>query len=265
MPPIKTKQLRRWAFTAFCEKISKDELIGFLKEGTKAWVFQKERCPETGTEHWQGRVSFKNPKRPSEVKWIHGKGRLSAEHDEAASDFYASDPNKRLDGPWSDKDVARFVPAAWRDPVLKPWQQRALDLLTNDLKDPFSRRIHIVVDPVGERGKSWFSSHLKFAHGAKLIPSTCATGEDMVQALCDQVRDGWQGIVCVDIPRAADRSRWNLYCHALETIKGCILYDKRYHYKEVVIEVPAIIAFCNSAPPDGLMTADRWVHINTED
>ena len=53
-----------------------------------------------------------------------------------------------------------------------------------------------------------------------------ASAEDMLQCLCDQTENGWEGIVIIDLPRATREDAWWKIACALETIKSGILYDK---------------------------------------
>lgn len=253
------KQLRRWAFTCFSvDKIA--DLKETLREVSRRWVFQLEKCPTTGREHIQGRVSFKTPKRMAEAGKMLLNSHMSAEVNEKSSTFYCMKPD-RVAGPWSDKDVERYIPKRFRNPTLREWQQVAIEKLRSDLERSDDRTINLVVDPEGNNGKSFLIGYLKSNLGAKLIPASCQAAEDMVQALADQVNDGWEGTVVVDLPRATSNRHWFLLAQGIETIKNGFLYDKRYNYTETVIEPPAILVVCNQDPPEGVFTSDRWNRI----
>lgn len=238
--------------------MSKQDLIKNLKLGTRRWVFQKELTSD-GVPHFQGRVSFKQPKRITEVKWIHKKGKLSIESQEQESEFYCTDLDKCIDGPWSNKtERTIYIPKRYRNPALRPWQQRLLDIIKKDLRSFEDREIIIVQEPIGAVGKSWFAGYLKISERALWVPSTMITANDMVQFVMNITYDGWHGILCIDLPRAMSKKHfWNI-AQAIECLKNGFLYDGRYCAKERVIEPPVIVCFCNALPPKESMSTDRW-------
>lgn len=253
------KQLRRWAFTVSCEKMTKGALIGHLK-GTKRWTFQQEKS-ETGYLHFQGRVSFKNPIRANEVKWIHGAGHLSIESNVGGkmSEFYAQKDETRVDGPWTDKDQPDWIPDRLVGMELRPWQKEMVDLLLADQKDVWSRKVRYIVDTTGGIGKSILGIYLRVYHKAIVLPSTLVTSEDIMQAMCAKVGNSHDArIVVVDFPRATALSHWRVFAAALENIKNGTAYDKRYSWKEAHFNPPAMLCVCNQAPPLGVFSKDRW-------
>lgn len=257
------KQLRRWAFTSFeTEKIS--ELKDILREVSKRWIFQIEKCPTTGKEHLQGRVSFKTPKRLKEASEALMKCHVSPEVDEKSSTFYCMKPD-RLAGPWSDKDKEKYIQKRFRNPKLLKWQEEAIAKMKHDMESGDDRTINIVVDPVGNHGKSFLMGYMHSHMGALVVPASCTSAEDMIQCVADRTEDGWEGCILVDLPRATSTRHWFLLAQGIETIKNGFLYDKRYCFKETVIEPPAILVCCNADPPDGLFSQDRWNFIQIDE
>lgn len=55
---------RNWCFTAYSDSVEYDT------KGIQFMVYQREVCPETKKEHWQGYVEFKGQKRMGEVKKV---------------------------------------------------------------------------------------------------------------------------------------------------------------------------------------------------
>ena len=62
--PKKNKQARDWCFTINNPVQSEQEFLEYLKtvSDLRYAVFQRERAPETGTEHYQGYFEFNKPK-----------------------------------------------------------------------------------------------------------------------------------------------------------------------------------------------------------
>ena len=62
--PKKNKQARDWCFTVNNPVQSEQEFLEYLKtvSDLRYVVFQRERAPETGTEHYQGYFEFTQPK-----------------------------------------------------------------------------------------------------------------------------------------------------------------------------------------------------------
>lgn len=62
--PKKNKQARDWCFTVNNPVQTEQEFLEYLKtvSDLRYAVFQRERAPETGTEHYQGYFEFTQPK-----------------------------------------------------------------------------------------------------------------------------------------------------------------------------------------------------------
>ena len=118
----------------------------------KKWVVQLERG-ESGYEHWQGRVSLiKKARKPELLKLLKSADKplpnyceatTSGEKDKEA--FYATKEATRIDGPWTDRDVVRYIPRQFKDLTPFPWQQTVLD----SYKDFQDRTVDCIVDVNG--------------------------------------------------------------------------------------------------------------------
>lgn len=64
---------RNWCFTTYIKPEPDTKDIGFM-------VYQKERCPTTAREHFQGYVEFKSAKRINGVKQIFSNCGIHLEH-----------------------------------------------------------------------------------------------------------------------------------------------------------------------------------------
>lgn len=243
-------------FTCCVEKQEWKKIVEWLNTIAKHWVFQKEKAPTTGYIHWQGRFSLKTKSRT--IPYC-PDGKCSATSEPASKNFdYVMKEDSRVDGPWNDIDYSKeyvYIQKRFRDCKLNGWQQMLLDTVLGCNSD---RKIHVVVDDAGGSGKTFWKGYMMSFYKAKIIPSSMSSAEDMLQALCDMTENGWEGIVIVDLPRATREDYWYKLACALETIKSGILYDKRYHFRQTIIEPPKLMVLCNNEPPEGVFSRDVW-------
>lgn len=93
-----------WCFTSF--KAIDHQLVDDKKE-VNYCVFQKEKCPKTGKEHWQGYIEFVKKRRMGAVKeFFNDNGlhleRRKGDRDEARA--YCMKEESRIEGPWEFGD-----------------------------------------------------------------------------------------------------------------------------------------------------------------
>lgn len=114
-------QARNWCFTLY-----DDERLNLLNDGAqgggalaappleldhphvRAYVYQLERCPETGRLHIQGYVEFTRPKRMGGVKSIIGSGTVHLEQRRGSRNQaieYCRKENSRVAGPWEHGNI----------------------------------------------------------------------------------------------------------------------------------------------------------------
>lgn len=259
--------LARWAFTMPYERCERGELVKQLKLRCKAWVFQEERGA-SGYRHWQGRVSLKKKIRVTEWPWLSSRGgNLSIESNagfaSGLSEFYCMDPDKTVDGPWTDKtERSVYIQHALRNPQLRPWQSRLMEKLQTMYDARNNRHMLLVSEPVGNRGKSWMMKYLFSHKGAILVPSLCSSAHDIVQFVASITQDGWRGIIVLDLPRSMNVKHWHLLAQAAETLKNGVIYDTRYAGKVRVIEPPQIVVFTNGGIPPGVFSGDRVIRFD---
>ena len=248
----KIKKLRRWAFTRWLDEDqlsnipkSVTELKKLLNRTCRRWTFQLEKGPTCGKLHFQGRLSWKDPKRPSECAKIY-KAHYGAEVDEDASEFYCLKED-REQGPWSDKDVALYKPECY-DKTLNEFQE----LLMAKLDMQTSRRILLVVDPKGERGKTTLVMKLVCERKALKVPAIMEKPEDMCQFLYPLMKPGEKHTIFMDVPRfLCDNSAWRRFLIFVEEFKTGFVYDKRYKGGQFkIIDPPRICITCNGIPKE---------------
>lgn len=246
-------------FTASEEFSTKDQMIEWLKTNCKKWTFQLEQGEEY--VHFQGRISLKIKKRESDlikISWHQSVHWSITSNENRDNLFYVMKDDTRIEGPWTDKDVEEFMPYQYAHigKKLLPWQQYIFDM--QDTREP--RKVNIIVDTVGNQGKSSFASWMEImGHGYDMPP--CNDGKELIQAaLCmwnNTTRDPKN--VFIDLPRAMAQDQLRGLYTAIEQIKKGKLYDFRYTYKKWWIHSPHVWVFCNTQPTKDYLTANRWI------
>lgn len=236
------------------------EIKEFFQKNCKKWAFQLEKGEQTGYMHWQARVSLRKKKYASAAKkWLLEVGWNYVEPTSSPAAikgnmFYVLKDDTREDGPWTDKDIEKFIPFQ-NAGTCRPWQQKVLD--SADTRD--SRTINVLIDPQGNKGKSWLVGRA-ICEGYPLIPS-CGDAQLLIATVCDiltatQNRD--PKLMLIDLPRSLNKSRMQSMFHAIEVIKNGHVYDMRYSYKQWSYHSPQIWIMTNEDINTDYMSNDRW-------
>lgn len=248
-------QLFIYDFTIKFDACSREQLINWLKEWSKKWVFQHEKS-ETGYEHWQGCFSLFKKKRLHELVphllCTEMSVRPLSNNATAQGTFsYFMKADTRMDGPWDDRNVPIPIPrqiahiTQWY-----PWQKTLMD--TAETFD--ARSIHAVIDSVGNNGKTCFKTHMAVTRKARVIPFA-NDYRDILRMVCSM-----ETSTCyiIDMPRAISKDKLFQFWSAIETVKDGYAYDERYAFKEKYFDSPQVIVFMNTPPDTNLLSKDRW-------
>lgn len=226
-----------------------------IKDWCKKWIFQKEKG-DTGYEHWQGRVSLIKKRRLSEMvgKWCIG-GHISVTSAAASRTFdYVMKADTRIEGPWKDDDVVRPPMTrqlkAFVKLPLRPWQNKVYNLC----QYPDDRSINVILDQIGNIGKSIFAEWLEFRGFATEIPPFRMMEDIMQCAMGMPVASTY----LIDMPRGMKKDKLGEFYSGLEALKNGVMYDKRYSFKKRRIDRPNIFVFTNTMPCLELLSRDRW-------
>ena len=254
-----------WEFRCNAEMFANERVLSaFLHKIAKKFTFQLEKGESTGYEHWQGRFSlWKKKQKPALMDLIKSMDEplfnyleptTNKEHQRTA--FYCMKEDTRIRGPFTDQDIAAFIPRQYRDIKLYDWQDKVILSASNFN----NRQIDCIVDVKGCNGKSTLASigdllykfiDLPLSHdGQKLIESTC---DILISKDCRVPK-----LVFFDMPRAFNKDKMNGIYTALETIKKGKVWDMRHSYKEWWFDSPRIWVFSNEFPDESLLSRDRW-------
>ena len=257
-----TNQVCTYDFTLSVEKFPDLNILQKnLTEWCKKWVFQRE-VSESGFNHWQGRVSLIKKTRQCELvkktknvfPGIHWSITSSCTHD-GSSFNYVMKADTRADGPWSD-EVYQEPPPLTRQ--LRnfmqhehfPWQLKVKEMV-QELDD---RSIKLIVDILGDSGKSIFAEYLEYNNIAYEIPPFRAM-EDIMQCVMSSKT---HPCYLIDMPRAMKKDKLSEFYAGLEALKNGVCYDKRYKFKKRRMDRPQVVVFTNRDPCWSYMSLDRW-------
>lgn len=145
----------------------------------------------------------------------------------------------------------------YKDVVWRDWQTQIINILEQPID---KRKIHWVVDDIGNKGKSFLCKYIALKYNA--IICSGKTGDIFNQVL------GWREMnenvlqippCLVDVPRS-EFSHINYA--AIEQLKNGFLYSGKYEGGKVFGLSPHVFVFANSEPRYSQMSEDRWNVIN---
>lgn len=256
-----------WEFRANEDYYDSQQLINFMKAYAKKYVFQKE-TGDSGYIHWQGRFSLVKKRTKSVLMGFFDEKQIKVpnylepttnkEHQSKA--FYVMKEDTRTEGPYMDTLTAsveeNYIPKQFRNITLYQWQQQIIDSRSNDE----FRKINMIYDERGNRGKSTLASIAELKYGAIDMPPL-NDYKELVALLCNICMDGNirdPKMIFVDMPRAMKKDQLNGMYSAIEQIKKGKLYDVRHHYKQWWIDSPQVWVFSNILPDMNFLSLDRW-------
>lgn len=242
----------------------KDKLNDWFKKYCKHWVFQLE-LGDSGYKHWQCRCSLIKKKRPGTmIKLVHEtwvNAHVTPTSTNVANNdnqfSYVMKEDTRVEGPFSDKDEPIVIPKQYLGKEWYPWQQAVIDSI-----DEFEeRKINIIIDPEGCKGKSTLTGYLACRNKVRSVPPL-PTAKDIMRMVCDVAT---AKAYIFDLPRALEKKKLSEMYTAIEQIKNGHAFDDRYHYKEKWFDAPIIWVFTNIEPNLNWLTPNRWNLYNIED
>lgn len=251
------------------------DVISNLKGIAKQFMFQLEKGTKTLKLHYQGRLSLIKKKRShlavkqflevfgnvlDGISW-YMKPTTNKEYLKGTF-VYVMKLDTRVDGPWSDKDVPKYVPRHIRGITPYPFQQAVLDtMLEYD-----DRSINCIIDTKGNNGKSILASLIRNAGGIT-IPCVGDT-ERLVATVCNILQSKELRVprlIAIDMPRSINNNRLKMLMSAIEICKDGWVYDTRNRFTEWSYDKPQIWVFTNNPMPSKYMSKDRWKFWNIDE
>lgn len=234
-----------------------------LKQIFKKWAFQKE-IGESGYEHWQVRGHLWKPTTLNnactkfrELTW-NGHWSITSGNTHSGNNFnYVMKADTRISGPWTSeeelekpKEITRQL-KTFMGYLKYSWQIQ----IENSIQEEDDRHIKVIVDTVGNIGKSIFAEYLEYKDlGYEIPPMICM--EDIMQCAMG-IKP--QKCYIIDMPRGMKKEKLAGFYSGLEALKNGVMYDKRYKFEKRRIDRPQILVFTNKMPDLTLMSPDRWI------
>lgn len=222
----------------------------------KKFVYQLERCPSTGSLHFQcyGNLHKKcrNGKLAKTLSALGMRGVTclpASDNGKEKLRLYAMKNDTRIAGPWADRAIylGEDLPN-----TLYPWQQKVYDLI---LSPPDKRKIHWFFDRQGGAGKSTFAKYMYFHK--KILTLTFGDAKDLLNLV---FKKQGLGTYMFDLSRTkgGKTSMSDIY-QALESVKNGYFINTKYETGIACYAIPHVICFSNHAPDLSALSADRWV------
>lgn len=249
-----------------------DVICEHLRLMCREWCFQKEKCPKTNNEHYQGRVHLARKMRLQQAIDELCQGPLAGAHISPTSNhnqgnnFYVMKADTRCAGPWNDKDEKprKRTRAAKKieEHGLRPWQAEIIRLA----KIEDDRKIYYILDEKGGIGKSTLLQFMNYKGLAQRIPAL-KDAKDVMRMVMDtrkKVENAGHNCYIIDVPREVPMKTLREFFSAIETVKDGYAFDDRFHFREEYFDGPAIFVFCNTLPPLDVYSAGRWEELKLD-
>lgn len=220
------------------------EMVRDMFENAKAdkYVIGEEEGTLTGYKHFQCKAHFRKPYTINELKKFFGENA----HFEPSicKDFSYCEKEGKFYRSWEG------ALAPYHDLELRDWQGECIA----ELEDQNDRQVTVIIDPNGNKGKSWLAKHLVAKYRYAYVPAMPNFEDYMFMAMAHEHAKGF----IFDVPKADTLQQKKAMWMAMETIKNGYLYDKRYEFKEKWIDAPKMLVFSNDTPPTDTLSKDRW-------
>lgn len=244
----------------YCEETDEydfDLLKSFLDTFTKKWCFQLEKGETTGYLHYQGRFHLIKKDRISGILKKYRFTHLSITSSNCSNDFnYVEKNETRVKGPWFSQNIEndinyQYIPRQIREiSNLYPWQETIIQMS----KEWDSRNINIIIDQVGNNGKTILKTYMGVHKLGRSVPFVNDYKDIMRIIYCLPTSNCY----LFDFPRAINKERMFGLFSGIEDIKNGYCWDDRYSFKERYFDCPNIFVFTNTFPDISMLSNDRW-------
>ena len=121
--------------------------------------------------------------------------------------------------------------------------------------DADARSINFIVDPEGNKGKTWFSAFMLSKHPDKVQILKVGKEADMCYSI-----DESKSIFIIDVPR----SRMEFFQYSVvEQLKDQMVYSTKYNSRlKVLPRKPHVVVMCNESPNVNKLSLDRFKTIS---
>jgi hypothetical protein len=223
---------RYWFFTL---NNHTNEEIDTMTQRLERYVFQEE-IGENGTPHLQGYAMFNNARSFSSMKKICERAHWERVRNKEKAEEYCQKDDTATGRYWSKGIFIKKSLKLWQP--LPEWQNRICDIL---IEEPDSRKIHWVVDYIGNSGKSYLCKWIICNCPEAIVVDGKAA--DMKYIIGKREKEGKRTeTILVDLARTEEG---RISYKGIEQIKNGCFMSTKYECEMVVMETPRVIVFSN--------------------
>lgn len=250
----KANRVRRYCFTLNNPEVPLAQIIlNISKHYPNMKYCIGNEVGESGTPHFQGYLSFKNPIRfntlkeylpKAHIEQCKGNEKSNIEYCKKDGDYITNFPLSR-----NERVLKSYENITWRD-----WQQNIINIVESE---PNNRDIHYFYEKNGNVGKSFLAKYLAIKYNAIIADGKKADIFNQVKIWDEKNPEEDIKLVVIDITRACYN---NFSYAAIEALKSGMLYSGKYEGGVFFFEKPPhVIIFANEEPNvDKTLSADRW-------
>ena len=222
------------------------------------YIFQLEKGKVEGRLHFQCNLRLKEKMKMSDLRKAlksvlreyFGAGCMTIRptHHLKSADLYCMKEDTRVAGPWLFPDNIYIGQDLIKQ--FYPWQASLYSMV---MAAPDDRKIPLICDTTGNKGKSVFAKTLGYRHGACVIPLGL-TSAQMKSAI---VSAGPKTIYILDLPRN-NKSYQEIFDTIEELKRGFVISCFHGKLKELYMSRPHVVCFTNEFPELSYLSFDMW-------
>lgn len=246
----KRHRARSWFFTYNNPTISWSQLSQLLKVGDVIKMVGQLERGDSGTEHFQGVVQFKNQITFKTLRSIDQAIHWEKCKNLRAALEYCTKAESRIEGPWAmGWDIPEQIRTIERG-NFRPWQRTIENRLQYCQSD---RSIYWIWEDEGGVGKTAYAKSIAMRGGLVLG----GRGADIKYGVADFIRKhGKLGRAVFHFTRSVENY---VSYQAIEEVKDGIFYNSKYESGMVVFNPPQLLCLANFPPEESKLSRDRWV------
>lgn len=256
--------IQTFDFTSYDTAVEPKTICDFLTQHCNSWCFQKELCPKTHNEHYQGRIlTTKRIRLGQCIGLIHHV--LPTAHVTPTATVnrrqfnYVLKEDTRIDGPWKDgvddegnaEEGVLYIQKHLRvEPTWNAWQRSVIDIIDTV---PDGRTIHYIIKE-GNVGGTTMCKYLHMHGIARRLP--CINDmKELSQAILGTKP---YKAYFIDMPKALNQQKLYGFYSAIEELVNGYAFDPRHKWKENYFEPPHVFVISNESPNLDVLVRDRW-------
>ena len=224
------------------------------------YSFQLEKgC--NGRLHYQIFLVLKEPLTGRQIReqvksilrnnWAKGCLTTQPLHSQNDAEVYCQKVETRVEGPWFFPKN-KYLGQDLRSPKkYYPWQRSILAIAKKKSVDP--RSIHVIVDGIGNSGKSELAKYMAYTMDARVIPLGLSSAQMKAAITSSEPSRNY----IIDLPRN-NKSYQEIFDTIEEIKRGFVVSSFHGKLKNSFFDRPNIFVFTNTMPDLRLMSMDMW-------